>query len=160
MVIHGYLSQTWSFCSPLLSSYCQPTPAVNCFQWIALLLDRQGQGTPNFFTEDIYLLLIASLSSPSRTPSPRSSLPRSKKSRSSESMQILLLCLPSVLRQSLTVVESVQGAWQQGPRRSHPRHGLWWCSWCEVPCLGGTIPARREYMDQQLTEEIGLSLGR
>lgn len=41
---HGHLSQTGSFGSPLLPSYCQPGRAVRCLQWIALLLDRQGQG--------------------------------------------------------------------------------------------------------------------
>lgn len=41
---HGHLSQTGSFGSPLLPSYCQPGRAVRCLQWIALLLDWQGQG--------------------------------------------------------------------------------------------------------------------
>lgn len=41
---HGFLSETRNFCSPLLLPRREAGRAVRGLQWLALLLDRQGQG--------------------------------------------------------------------------------------------------------------------
>lgn len=146
--------------SALRSSRAIANPVAQSIAFNGLRCYSNGKAKVFLIPFQAYVLVTDCLIffSPSRTPSPISSLPSSRRSRSSGSMQPLL---PPTVRDTIIAnrVESVQGARQQGPRRSHPRPGVRWCSWCKVPCLGGRVTARREYPDKQLTDGLGLCFG-
>lgn len=89
-------------------------------------------------------LTLALFCSPSRRPSPTSSLPRLRRSRSSASTSFCLLfssppCSAITIKSTMAIANApfFQRIWLQGCRRSHSRPGLRWCSWNQVPCLGG-----------------------